>query len=154
MEFHKKEEKIKEELGDRLGLAYSFGNQALILKARGRLKEAMILHKKEENIFKELGYLGRLAACYGNQALILNAWGKLEEAMALHEKEEKIKEVLEDRPGLAVTWWCQGLIYEKRKEYHKQEKMWRKSIQMDKSIGIPTEKHEEVLEKLMNKLKK
>jgi serine/threonine protein kinase/tetratricopeptide (TPR) repeat protein len=154
MELHEKEEKIKEELGDFPGLACSYGNQALILKARGKLKEAMALHEKEEKIFEDWGYRYRLAECYVNKALILKAWGKFEEAMELHEKEEKIKKELGDRPGLAVTWWCQGIIYEKKNNYQEQEKLWRKSIQMDKSIGIPTGKHEEALEKLMNKLKK
>ena len=33
----------------------SYGNQALILKAWGRLEEALALHKKEEAICLELG---------------------------------------------------------------------------------------------------
>ncbi|MGC2694700.1 MAG: NB-ARC domain-containing protein, partial [Candidatus Angelobacter sp.] len=70
------------------GLQASYGNQALILKAWGKLEEAMVLHKKQEAICLELGSKDGLQICYGNQALILKAWGKLEEAMALHKKEE------------------------------------------------------------------
>ena len=37
------------ELGNKDGLQRSYGNQAAILRAWGRLEEAMALHKKQEN---------------------------------------------------------------------------------------------------------
>jgi tetratricopeptide (TPR) repeat protein len=110
MILQKKEEKIKEELGDKQGLARSYGSQALILKAWGRLEEAMILHKKEEKIKEELGNKQGLAISYGNQALILSGWGRLEEAMILHKKEEKIEEELGNKQGLASSYGNQALI--------------------------------------------
>ena len=116
MTLHKKEEKIKEELGDRAGLARSYGNQALILNAWGNLEDAMTLHKKNEKIKEELGDRAGLAACYGNQALILKAWGKLEDAMTLHKKEETICEELGDRAQLARSYGNQaGILYTKGK---------------------------------------
>jgi hypothetical protein len=42
----------------------SYGNQALILKAWGRLEEAMALHKKKEALCLELGNRSGLAYCY------------------------------------------------------------------------------------------
>jgi tetratricopeptide (TPR) repeat protein len=95
-----------------------------------------------------------LRTVYGHSALILKACGKLDEAMALHKKEEKIKEELGDRAGLARTWWNQGLIYEEKKDYKKQAQLWQKSIQMKKSIGIPTEEDEKALAELEKKRKK
>ena len=61
-------------MGNKDGLQASYGNQALILKAWGRLEEALALHKKEEAICLELGNKDGLRS-YGNQALILKAWG-------------------------------------------------------------------------------
>ncbi len=52
-------------------LQRSYGHQALILKAWGRLEEALALHKKEEAICLELGNKDGLQTSYGNQALIL-----------------------------------------------------------------------------------
>ncbi len=43
------------ELGDQDALQVSYGSQALILQARGRLGEAMALHKRAEAICMELG---------------------------------------------------------------------------------------------------
>ncbi len=99
-----------EELGDRAGLQYSYGNQAVILHNWGKLEEAMALHKKEEAICLELGNRAGLQASYGNQALILQAWGKLEEAMALHKKQEAICLELGDRAGLQCGYGNQAVI--------------------------------------------
>jgi len=49
------------ELGNKDGLQRSYGNQALILKAWGRLKDAMALLKKVESLALELGDKGQLA---------------------------------------------------------------------------------------------
>ncbi|MFC2146615.1 SIR2 family protein [Acidobacteriota bacterium] len=154
MKFLKKDEKIKEVLGDRAGLAACYGNQALILSDWGKLTEAMDLHKKQENICEELGDRAGLSACYCNQALILNAWGKLPEALDLHKKEETICEELGDRAGLGRTWWNQGLIYNQKRNYKKQIQLWQKSIQINKDIGIPTEKYEKALTELVKEKKK
>ena len=42
-------------MGNEDSLQSSYGNQALILQAWGRLEEALALHKKEEAICLELG---------------------------------------------------------------------------------------------------
>ncbi len=68
MALHKKEEAICLELDDKDGLQASYGNQALILKAWGRLEEAMALLKKQEAICLELGNKDSLQSSYGNQA--------------------------------------------------------------------------------------
>src|SRR5205807_2467816 len=46
------------------GLQRSYGNQALILRAWGRLEEAMVLHKKKEAICEQLGNQDGLQTSY------------------------------------------------------------------------------------------
>ena len=87
-----------------------YGNQAVILRAWGRLEEAMALHKKEEAICLELGDKDGLSASYGNQALILMAWGRLEEALALLKKQEAICLDLGNKDGLQRSYGNQALI--------------------------------------------
>jgi hypothetical protein len=53
---------------DKDGLQRSYGNQALILQARGRVEEALALLKKGEALCLELGSKDGLQASYGNQA--------------------------------------------------------------------------------------
>jgi tetratricopeptide (TPR) repeat protein len=66
-----------------------------------------------------------LSVVYAHRALILAEW-----------------EQLGDRAGLAICWWNQGLIYEQINDPKSQARLWRKSIETNKDIGIPTEWHE------------
>jgi tetratricopeptide (TPR) repeat protein len=98
------------ELGNKDGLQRSYGNQAVILKAWGRLEEATALLKKVESLALELGDKDSLQKSYGNQALILKAWGRLEEAMALHKKQEALCLELGNRNDLQITYDNQASI--------------------------------------------
>jgi hypothetical protein len=75
------DEAICLELGNKDSLQRSYGNQALILKAWGRLDEALALHKKKEAICLELGNKEGLAYCYWQ-------WGLLERALGNAEGEQ------------------------------------------------------------------
>ena len=96
----KKQEAICLELGNKDGLQASYGNQALILKAWGRLEEAMALLKKREVICRELGNKNGLQRSYGTRP-DPETWGGLEEAMALLKKQEALCRELrnKDRPA-------------------------------------------------------
>jgi tetratricopeptide (TPR) repeat protein len=108
--FHKKKEKIREELDERAGLAISYGSQAMILYDSGKLPEAMNLYKKAEEIFEELGDRAGLARSYADQAMILKAWKKFQEAMSLNKKAEEIFKELGDRVQLARIYGSQAVI--------------------------------------------
>jgi tetratricopeptide (TPR) repeat protein len=152
MTLHKKQQVLCEKLGDRAGLARSYGNQALILKELGHLDKAMGLLEKQETLVEELGDRAELARSYGNQALILKEQGHLDKAMGLLEKQETLVEALGDRAGLAICWWNQGNIWGKRGDFHTQARLWRQAIAVNKNIGIPTDKDEQALENLLEKI--
>ncbi len=71
--------------------------------------------------------------------------------MVLLKKQEQICAELGDRGELAICWWNQGIIYGQKGDKKKQIELWQKSIAMNKSIGIPTEKYEKALEELISK---
>ena len=58
------------ELGNKDGLQRSYGNQAVILQAWGRLEEAMALQRKQEALCIEVGNRSSLAYCYWNWGLL------------------------------------------------------------------------------------
>jgi tetratricopeptide (TPR) repeat protein len=91
-------------------LRVTYGFQGLILKAWGRLEEALALYKKQEAISLELGSKADLQVSYGNQANILHTWGRLEEAMALHKKKEAICLELGNKDELQRSYGNQALI--------------------------------------------
>jgi len=103
MALHKEHERICRELGDRGGLQTSLGNQALILRDRGELDEAMALLKEQERICRELGDRGGLSRSLGNQAVILWDRGELDEAVALLKETERICRESGYPEGLAAS---------------------------------------------------
>ena len=63
------------ELGNKEGLATSYGSQGVILDDWDRLEEAMALHQKEQAIYLELNdRSGLMIFGYGTQAVILIKW--------------------------------------------------------------------------------
>jgi tetratricopeptide (TPR) repeat protein len=146
-----KQLKLSEELGDRAGLSRSYGNQALILSEWGRLEEAMACLQKQLKLSEELGDRAGLARSYGNQALIFSEWGRLEEVVTLQKKQEAIFEELGDRAGLAICWWNQGTIAGHRGDPHAQTLLWKKSLETNKALDIPTGNYEKALKELLEK---
>ena len=91
MALHKEQERIYRELGDKNGLSYSLGNQALILQERGDLDGAMVLHKEEERICRELGDPDGLSISLANQVdLLKDLPGRRGEARRLAEEALRI----------------------------------------------------------------
>jgi len=130
---------LAEQLGDRAGLQASYGNQALILKAWGRLEEAMALLKQQEAICTELGDRAGLQRSYGNQALILQDWGRLEEAMALLKKQEAICTELGDRAGLARCYGNQGLLFRELNDLAQAREKLTAALDLFTQLGMPRE---------------
>jgi tetratricopeptide (TPR) repeat protein len=86
-------------LGNKDGLSASYGNQALILQAWGRLEEALALHKKQEAICLELGNKNGLAYCYWQWGLLARQQGdkqterqKLEQALTIFAELKMLRE--------------------------------------------------------------
>ncbi len=149
MTLHKKEEAICDQLGDRAGFAISYHNQGAILRKRKEFDNAMNLQYKAGQTFKQLGMSINLAQCLGEQAKIQRDGNKPEEALKLAREEESICKEFGNRPGLARSWWTLGSIYQQKGEPDTQAQLWRKSIELKNSMGIPTGEDKKKLEKLM-----
>jgi hypothetical protein len=98
------------ELGDKDSLQRSYGNQALILRAWGRLEEALALHKRQEAMCLELGQKRDLAHCYWGWGLLERARGnpieeeaKLSAAVALFREMGMPRELEATEAELATT---------------------------------------------------
>ncbi len=129
------------ELGNKDGLSISYGNQALILKAWGRLEEALALHKKEEALCVELGNKDGLQRTYGNQALILQAWGRLEEALALLKKEEALCVELGLRDSLGYCYWNWGLLAREQNNRRTEREKLQAALQIFTELNMPREQN-------------
>ena len=71
-------ERVSRKIGYSEGLARALGTQADILRAQGRLTEAMSRHWEEEWLFREIGDKPGLRISLAHQAFAWAAGGKLE----------------------------------------------------------------------------
>jgi tetratricopeptide (TPR) repeat protein len=121
-------------------LQITYGNQAMILQAWGRLEEAMTLHEKEEALCLELGNKNGLQRSYCNQALILKAWGRLEEAMALLKKQEVFCLELGNRSGLAYCYSNWGLLARKQRDRKTEREKLAAALDICTELNMPRER--------------
>ena len=123
-------------------LARLFGNRALVLKHRGRLKEAMRLHKKEEAFSVQIANIDQLQKSYGNQAVLLRRRGKLTAAMRLHKKEEAICLKLGDKSALQACLCNQAIVlqmlgrFEDALRLHKRDEALSEAHQNKNALQI------------------
>jgi len=155
LEVYKKQEAAYAQLEpEKQQLAQNYANQALILRDLKKFPESLGLYQKERQVYESLGLPKELAGCYGDLTRLCLRWGKLKEALDFQRNEENIYKKMNDRAGLAGSWWRKGIIYGQAKDYQTLSKCWQYAIQLHKSIGTPTQKYEAELQKVLGKLKK
>ena len=120
----------------------SYGNQALILKAWGRLEEALALLKNQEEICIELGNKDSLAITYGNQGAILQDQGKLEEAVQLYKKKETLSLGLGKRDNLGYCYWAWGLLARAQADRKTEREKLEQALAIFTELKMPRERDE------------
>ena len=102
-DWYRKSITIEEELGDRLGMALSYGELGNTAQIRGRLEEADDWYRQALTIFKELGNRPRMAGTYYQLGMTALDRRRLEEADDWSRQALTIFKELGDRPRMAAT---------------------------------------------------
>lgn len=123
------------ELADSDRLSRSYGSQAEVYEAWGRLDEALDLLKKQENL--ELDNKNRLQASYRRQAPILIKQRKLGEAEALYRKVETICSELGNKSGLGHCFWESAALEAARGDRAVQKQRLEQALTIFKQLGTP-----------------
>jgi len=107
---------IKEELGDRPGMAGAYHQLGNTANRRGRLDEADDWHRKSLTINGELGNLPGIAGCYHQLGMTAQDGGRSVEAEDWYRKSLAITEELGNLPGMALTYAQLGLLAQARSQ--------------------------------------
>src|SRR6266581_3096076 len=105
---------IKEDLGDRPGMASTYHQLGTVAQRRGRLDDAEDWYTKSLAINEDLGDQPGMASTYHQLGIVAQDRGRLEDAEDWYTKSLAIKEDLGDRPGMALTFAQRGLLAEQR----------------------------------------
>jgi len=140
----------QEEKPDREMIAYLARKIGSMYNEISEYDAALSYLKKSRQIYRELSDKQGEAEAINLLGIVNGKRGNYQTAIQYFDQFSKICEELGDRAGLARTWWNQGIIYGKRGEKNKQVELWKKSIEMNKKIGIPTADDEKELEQLLS----
>jgi tetratricopeptide (TPR) repeat protein len=126
---------IKDELGNRPGMANSYGQLGNVARDRGRLEEAEDWYRKALTLFEELGNRPGMALTYHQLGMTAQDRGRLEEADDWYHKALTIKQDLGDRPGVARTYHQLGNTAYLRGRLEEAEDWYRQSLTIEEDLG-------------------
>lgn len=135
LEFYFKSLKIKEETGDKNGMAASYNNIGTMYTSKNYYDKALEFYFKSLKIFEEIGDKNGMAATYnniGNNHYLKKDYDK---ALEFYTKSLKIREETGDKKGMAKSYNNLGLIYSVRKEYDKSLEFYFKALEIRWSIN-------------------
>ena len=134
-DWYRKSLTIREELGDRPGIAGSFHQLGMTAQRRGRLDEAEDWYRKSLTIKEELGDRRDMASTYYQLGMTVLDRGRLDEAEDWYRKSLTICEELGDRPHMAITYHQLGNTAMHRGRLDEAEDWYRKSLTIGEPLG-------------------
>ena len=126
---------IREELGDRPGLASSYGQLGVVAQLRGRLDEAAEWSARSLAISEELGDRPRAALSYYHIGVVAEDRGRLDEAAEWYAKARAIFEELGDRPKMADIYHQLGNVAFRRGRLDEAAEWYARSLAIREELG-------------------
>jgi tetratricopeptide (TPR) repeat protein len=134
-DWYRKSLTIKENLGDRPGMAISYQQLGVIAQIRGQLDEAEDWYRKSLTIEEDISDRPGMAISYHQLGVIAQARGQLDEAEDWYRKSLTIEEDIGDRPGAASTYHQLGRVAQERGQLDEAEDWYRRSLTIEEDIG-------------------
>jgi tetratricopeptide (TPR) repeat protein len=103
--------KIKEDIGDKKGIANTLSNIGAIKELQKDYKEALVYHLSALRIRKELGDQRGISDSHNNIGNIYKEQGNYPEALKNHFTSLKIYEEIGNKSGIASSYNNLGMIY-------------------------------------------
>ena len=134
-ESHRKSLAIKQELGDRSGMAGSYHQLAMDAMYAGRIAEAEQLHRQALAIREELGDRPGMASSYHELGYLALGQFRPQEAQELFIKALDIAEKLEDRTAMAATYHQLGMTARALGQADLAEYWYRQAVAIFEKLG-------------------
>ena len=127
--------KIKEEQGNKSGIALTGWGLGMIYAERGKYDKAIENYEKSLEIFEDLDEKKNIAGILHQLGVIHHTQGRYEEAEKLYQESLKINEELGDKSGIASTLHQLGMIHQDQDRYEEAEKMYQESLKLNEELG-------------------
>ena len=127
--------KIREEIGDKKGIAASLYNIGNIYLRKENFPQALEYHQRSLKIEKEIDNIEGVASSLGTIGLIYSEQDNYPKALDYYERSLKIQEEIGDKEGIAVSLGNIGFNYKKQGKYSKAMDYYLKSLKIREEIG-------------------
>jgi tetratricopeptide (TPR) repeat protein len=127
---------IKEEIGDRRGVASSLGNLANCYGSLGQYEKAIAHQQQSLEINEEIGNRQGVATSLGNLGICYYYLGQYEKAIFHHQQYHDISEEIGDRLGVAISLGNLGNCYKDLGQYEKAITNHQQQHDISEEIGF------------------
>ena len=135
LEYYHKSLKIKEEIGDKDGIAISLNNIGVIYKNQGDIPKALEYFHKSLKIKEEIGDKKGIAMSLNNIGAIYRNQGDIPKALEYYHESLKIQEEIGDKKGMASSLNNIGVIYKNQGDIPLALQYYHKSLKVREELG-------------------
>ena len=135
LEYYERSLKIKEDLGNRLGVANYLHQIGRIQQERGQFEQAREYYQRSLKIREELGDRSGIAFSLHQIGTIQHVRGEYEQALGHYERSLKILEDLGDRESVAGSLHQIGRIQQDRGDYEHALEHYQRSLKIREELG-------------------
>jgi tetratricopeptide (TPR) repeat protein len=132
--YHLNALKLREEIGDRKGMAETFNGMGVAYFNNSKIQKATEYYQKAADILTELGNKTGLAYTYNNIGLVQKMQGQIEKAIASYGKSLSLFEELKTNKGIGMVSNNLGGIYKEQGELEKADQLYRKGFYAYKKV--------------------
>ncbi len=136
LEHHRQSQAIKEQLGDRKGLAASYNNLGLVYWSKGDLDQALEYFQRALAINKELGDKRNIAVTLTNLGNVYTRAGDLDQALEYQTQSLAIKEELDDKHDIVMSLINLGVVYQLKGDLIEALEYYQQSLVLSEERGI------------------
>ncbi|MHA1911141.1 MAG: tetratricopeptide repeat protein, partial [Candidatus Kariarchaeaceae archaeon] len=135
LNYYEKSLIIKEEIGEKRGIALSLNNIGIVYYQKGEIDQALEYYKKSLIIKEEIGEKRSIALSLNNIGVLYNQKGELNKALEFYEKSLVIKEELGNKQEIAPLLNNIGVLYRMKGELDKALDYYGKSLVIREKLG-------------------
>jgi serine phosphatase RsbU (regulator of sigma subunit) len=134
IDYYTKSLKIREELGNKIGIAMSLGNIGVIYEKQGNYANAIEYYARSLKIREETGDKKGIASTLNNIGNIYHRQGNYKKAMYYFSRSLKIREEIGNKKDIAQSLNNIGNIYDDQGDYAKALDYHTKSLKIKEEI--------------------
>lgn len=135
LEWYNKSLKIREEIGNKYGIANSLNNIGRIYNIQGDIRKAIECYDKSLKIQNEIGDKQGASISINNIGLIYNNQGDIPKALEYYNKSLKIQDEIGDKQGVGISLHNIGHVYSKQGNFPKALECYHKSLKILEDVG-------------------